>query len=109
MIRFALVVLLATTSAAAAQESKKEEVCGNMAQVVRAIQEARLDRVKERDVEEIILAQAPTWPENYNRAIPLMTPWVYEQRMRDVRRNDLGEAWDEVCQNNWQSLAEQFE
>jgi hypothetical protein len=42
----------------------------------------------------------PTWPENYNAAIPLITPWVYEQKMRDVRNKDLGAVWNDICIQN---------
>lgn len=98
MIRPALVLALLATPALA--EDSKEVSCGYQAQVVAAIQQARLDRVKERDVPETIAASNPTWPENYNAAIPLITPWVYEKKMRVVRQNDLSEAWKEVCLAN---------
>jgi hypothetical protein len=38
-----------------------------------------------------------TWPESFNTAIPLVTPWVYEMKMRDVKKNDLSAAWKEMC------------
>ena len=87
----------------------KSDVCGNMALVASAIQKARLDKVKERDVTEVILASNPPWPERYNAAIVHMTPWVYQQKRRDLRNKDLGAAWNEVCQDNWEQLAEIFE
>ena len=108
MIRAVLIFSLTLTSALSAQ-STKEEVCESMASVVKAIQQARLDRVKERDVQKTILSQPQPWPENYNNAIVHMIPWVYRQRMRDVRNKDLAAAWDEVCQANWQELADLFE
>ena len=98
MIRFAIVAAFLATSAYAADP--KEESCGYQAQVVAAIQQARLDRVKERDVPKAIAATNPTWPENYNAAIPLIAPWVYEKKMRVVRKNDLAAAWKEVCLAN---------
>ena len=98
MIRFAIVAAFLTTSAYAADS--KEVSCGYQAQVVAAIQQARLDRVKERDVPMAIAATNPTWPENYNAAIPLIAPWVYEKKMRVVRKNDLAAAWKEVCLAN---------
>lgn len=98
MIRLA--IALSLLAAPAWAEDSKEVSCGYQAQVVAAIQKARLDRVKERDVPEVIAASNPTWPENYNAAIPLITPWVYEKKMREVRDNDLGGAWNEVCMAN---------
>ena len=62
-----------------------------------AIQAARLERVAERKVEEHILASEPAWPEQYNNAIPLIAPWVYEQKRSVIRDEDLGAAWNELC------------
>ena len=109
MIRFTpvapwLVLSLALGSAAAAQEITREEYCGQTANVVAAIQQARLDRVKERDVRDTILASDPAWPDQYDNAIVQLTPWVYEQKMRDVRKTNLGDVWSEVCSANWESF-----
>lgn len=95
LIRLTLVaaVLAAPVSAA----DTLADSCRYQAQVVAAIQQARKDRVKERDVPEAIAATNPTWPENYNNAIPLITPWVYQQKMSDIRKADLAAAWSELC------------
>nr|WP_109468273.1 hypothetical protein [Albibacillus kandeliae] len=100
MIRLALVASLLASPALAAVD--KAEDCGHQAQVVAAVQKARLDRVKERDVPDYIAKTYPTppWPENYNATIPLIAPWVYEKKMRIVRNYDLAEAWNEVCVKN---------
>ena len=95
MLRIAVAAALLATPLAAAET--KEQSCQYQADVVAAVQKARLDKVKERDVAEAVVATGPTWPENYNAAIPLITPWVYEQKMRDVRKKDLGAAWLELC------------
>ena len=97
MSRLALFILAVTLAAPVAADQKKTESCGYQAQVVSAIQQARLDRVKERDVPAHILASSPGWPESYNGAIPLLTPWVYEQKRRTIRNQDLGAAWNELC------------
>lgn len=96
MTRFALILATAALATPAIAQDK-EETCGFQAQVVAAIQQARLDRVPERDVQDHILANGPEWPENYNNAIPLITPWVYEQKRRVIRNEDLGAAWSELC------------
>jgi len=101
MTRFALILAIAAFATPAfAQDNEvpdKEETCGYQAEVVSAIQQARLDRVPERGVQEHILAQSPTWPAKYNNAIPLITPWVYEQKRKTIRKEDLGAAWSELC------------
>ncbi|MEO0379127.1 MAG: hypothetical protein AAF252_02590 [Pseudomonadota bacterium] len=88
---------MALAAAPAFAQETKEESCAFQAEVVAAIQQARLDRVKEREVRDHILAQGPTWPEKYNNAIPLITPWVYEQKRKTIRNEDLGAAWKELC------------
>lgn len=95
MIRLALAVtLLATPSLATGSD---QESCAHQADIVAAIQQARLDNVAEADVGQTILAHAPTWPENYNAAIPVITPWVYEQKLDDLRDQDLAAIWMEMC------------
>lgn len=95
IIRLTLAAALLATPALA--EDTKEESCAYQAQVVAAIQKARLDRVKERDVPQAIADSTPGWPEIYSNAIPLITPWVYEQKMKVIRNEDLGAVWNEMC------------
>lgn len=95
MIRFAFVACLLASPVLAADS--KEVSCGYQADVVAAIQKARLERVKEQNVAATIKASGPTWPENYSAAIPLITPWVYQQKRRDIRNKDLGAVWKELC------------
>jgi len=95
MIRLTILACLLAAPALAAET--KEESCGYQAEVVAAIQAARLDRVKEREVPAAIAATNPTWPENYNAAIPLITPWVYEKKRKVIKNEDLSAAWKELC------------
>ncbi len=92
----ALAAISMAVSGPALAASKKEDSCTHQAAVVAAVQQARLDRVKEREVSAAVQANA-TWPENFNTAIPLVTPWVYEMKMRDVKANDLSATWKEMC------------
>lgn len=96
MTRFALILAAAALATPAVAQDKAES-CGYQAEVVKAIQQARLDRVAEREVPDHILAQSPDWPAQYNNAIPLIAPWVYEQTRRTIRNEDLGAAWNELC------------
>lgn len=100
--------LLALHSAPAKAETM-EFICGNVAAVVKEIQQARLNRVPERKVQETILNSDPAWPDRFDNAIVHMTPWVYEQKMRDVRSKDLGAAFYEVCGLNWESIAHNYQ
>lgn len=97
MIRYVMAAALAMAAAPALASDKKAS-CGYQAEVVAAVQQARLDRVKERDVVAHVTPDA-TWPESYNAAVPLIAGWVYssEIKMRDVRNEDLAAAWTELC------------
>lgn len=97
MTRFFLVAALSLAATQGFAQTEKEITCGYQAQVVDAIQKARIDNVDERDVQDKLLAEDPTWPENYNAAIPLIAPWVYELPMKQLRDNDLGDVWNESC------------
>ena len=96
MTRTAL-VLAALFSAAPTFADEKAESCGYQSEVVAAIQQARRDRVAEREVQAHILAQGPAWPEKFNNTIPLIAPWVYEQKRRVIRNEDLSAVWNELC------------
>lgn len=89
--------LFATEAKAEAKAETKAESCGYQAEVVAAIQKARLDRVKERNVPDAIARTNPAWPEKYNAAIPLITPWVFEKKRKVIRNEDLSAAWKELC------------
>lgn len=96
-MKHALALTLSLLLAVPAGAQSKEESCGYQAEIVAAIQQARLDRVKERDVPKHIAGTSPTWPDNYNAAIPLIAPWVYEQKMSVIRNDDLATGWKELC------------
>lgn len=98
MIRtVAIAALLAVPFATSVAADSKKQSCEYQAQVVAAIQQARLNKVKERDVAKTVLASNPSWPENYNAAIPLITPWVYEQKKSVIKDQNLSDAWMELC------------
>ena len=96
LTRLTLIALIAS-GPVFAQQLSKDKNCGYQADVVAAIQKARLDRVRERDVPKAIAATNPTWPDSFNNIVPLIAPWVYEQKMKDIRNDDLGAAWREMC------------
>lgn len=96
-MKYALAATIFLVLAFPAGAQTKEESCGYQADVVAAIQQARRDRVKERNVPKHIAGTNPKWPDNYNAAIPLITPWVYEQKMQVIRNEDLAAGWKELC------------
>jgi len=88
--------ILASGAPVLAQTAKQTD-CGYQADVVNAVRQARLERVKERKVAAHVQAAAPGWPEKYSAVVPLVAPWIYEMKMSDVKTTDLGAAWNEMC------------
>lgn len=89
MLRFSLVAVLALTAVPAVAQTEKEVSCGHQADLTAAVVQARLDGVAERDVPEE-LAKIATWPENYTAVmVPVIAPYIYEQKRRDLRKSDL--------------------
>lgn len=99
-VALALAGALALSAGSVAADTAKEEDCGHQAAIVAAIQKARMDRVKERKVQEAVLAGEVTWPERYNAAIPLFTGEIYKLKKRDLRKTDLGAQWKAACLAN---------
>lgn len=93
---FVLTASVLMSGPAMAQTDEKAESCGYQGDVVAAVQKARLNRVRERKVNDRILAQDNNWPEKYNAVIPLVTPWVYEMDRSDLKE-DLREVWVTAC------------
>ena len=103
MIRHTLVFALAIAAAPALAEDDKMTSCTYQGQVVAAIQTARMDRVKQENVQATVTSNA-TWPEKYNAAIPRMTEFVYQQKRRDLRRVNLGDQFRQQCIDNWDQI-----
>lgn len=103
-IRLALVLALMAAPALAAED--REETCGYEAQVMTAVQQARMDRVAQGDVAAHITASAPAWPERFNAAIPGMVDYIYQMRRRDLKDNDFGAIWKQQCLDMWDQRQE---
>lgn len=108
MIRsVAILGLLCSPIAVSAQQTdKKEDACAYESQVMGAVQQARLDRVKQEDVASHIAGTNPTWPEKYSNAIPDLANFVYAQKRRDLRNMDLASLWEEQCLATWEQRQE---
>ena len=99
MTRFALLAALVAlaTPTFAADEISKEDDCAYQADVVGAIQTARMDRVRESKLAEAIAATEPTWQEQYNNAITILSGPIYQLKRRDLKGIDLSAQWKEAC------------
>jgi hypothetical protein len=95
--RTALALCLACLAAPLAAQSDKEADCGYQADVAAAVQQARLEGVREARVAETIAASNPTWPARYNNAIPLLTAQFYQLKKRDLRDVDMRMVYFDAC------------
>lgn len=101
MLRLALSLSLTVFALPVFAEADKEEVCGLQGQMTSAIQQARLDGVAEKDVAATILSGETAWPENYNKAIPTLSQWVYQTDLGIIEQTDMGAVWQSECLKNW--------
>ncbi len=92
-------VFAMSAGAAAAQSADKKEYCGHQGDIVAAIAQAKLDRVREADANAHVVKNA-TWPEKYNVAIPLYVGEIYKLKRRDLKNNDMGAQWKQACLAN---------
>ncbi len=104
MIRLTLAAALLATPALAADE--KEDACRYEAQVMAAVQQARMDRVAKGRVADHIAASEPGWPENYNAAVPQMVEYVFQLKRSDLKATDLGALWETQCLQTWEQRQE---
>ena len=84
----------------------KEQSCKYQGQVMAAVQQARLDRVPQKNVEQVILDGEPAWPDAYSKAIPQLAAHVYDMKRRDLRNADLGAVFEQQCLENWDRVQE---
>ena len=101
-MRLALVTVLSFCAMPALAQSKTE-VCGLQGDVVGAIQQARLDRVKSDEVVPTLVAANPEW-NSMAEAMPQMVDWVYSLKRRDLKNVQLGDAAESQCLENWDQL-----
>ena len=97
MIRVLSVLACLSLAAPAVAATEKATDCGYQADVVAAVQAARVARVSERKVPAHVADTNPAWPDKYNNILPIVTPWVYGMKMGEVKTADLRAAWAEMC------------
>lgn len=104
MLRSVLLSICLVLPAAGVLAQSKEETCGLQAEVVSAIQKARLDKMRKGTVVETLMKANPDWPEAMAGAMPGLVDFVYDLRMRDLRKTDLGASSRQQCVDNWDQL-----
>lgn len=97
--------LLALTLAPAhADETEKQTACRLQAELVGAVQQARLDRVRKAKLTETLRAANPDWSEGMVQAIPAIGDYVYSFKRRELRGVDLAATSKQQCLENWDQI-----
>jgi hypothetical protein len=99
---FAMIAFCVSPMTLAAAE--KEEACRLQADVVAAVQQARLDRVKQDKVIDTVFEANPDWPAAMRDAMPPTVDWVYSMKRRDLRKVELGPVAETQCLDNWDAV-----
>lgn len=94
-----VVVALGLSSPVWAADAAKQEDCAHQGAIVSAVVQAKLDRVPEKRASEHVIADA-TWPEKYNKVVPMFTGEIYKLKRRDLKKSDQGALWEQVCLAN---------
>lgn len=89
-------------SGVAAQD--KEDACRLQGQVIGAVQQARLDRVRKDKVEATVLEANPSWPSGTAQAVAPVVEYVYGIKRRDLKNVDLAASTEASCLENWDQI-----
>ena len=83
--------------AVAATEAEKQAACAFQAELMGAVQTARLDRVRKARVADRLMADNPDWPAGVADALPAAVEYVYSIKRRDLRQVDLAAQTRATC------------
>lgn len=84
----------------------RDKACSFQAEVVGAVQTARLDRVRKDQVVDTIVAANPSWPAQASTAAAPVVDYVYSIKRRDLKKVDLAKDTFTQCIDNWAQLQE---
>ena len=86
--------------------AERDKACTFQAEVIGAVQTARLDRVRKDKAVETIVAANPTWPAGASTAAAPVVDYVYSIKRRDLKKVDLAQDTFTQCVDNWEQLQE---
>ena len=105
MRRVAFIAVLGLAgSTFAATAAEKEAACAFQAELMGAVQTARLDWVRKNKVADRVLAQNPDWPAGAAEALPAVTDFVYSIQRRDLKQVDLAAQTEATCLQNYDQI-----
>ena len=100
----ALAAALLMTSGPANAASEKEAECQFQANLLSAVQKARLNGVPKANLAKVIKASNPDLTESVIAAIPAIGDHVYSIKRQDLEKVDLGVTTKAQCLENWDQI-----
>jgi hypothetical protein len=100
----AIAISLLAVPATAATQAEKKKQCQFQADLIGAVQTARLDRVKKAKASETVLAANPEWPEGAAQAMSPVVEYVYGIKRRDLKKVDLAADTLTTCLENYDQI-----
>lgn len=88
----------------AATEAEKQAECAFQAELIGAVQAARLKWVRKSKVTDTLLEQNPDWPAGVAGALPAVTDYVYSIKRRDLKSVDLAAQTKATCLQNYDQI-----
>ncbi len=117
-MRFGLVLALALTTLpvsvqaqedtadAEAEAAAKRVQCEQSANLIGAVQQARLDRVRKARVADTVLAANPGLPDAVGTALPALVEYIYSIPRRDLKEQDLAATTLQQCLEQFEQAKE---
>lgn len=103
-IRAAILMMCFAAPAMSASEAEKQAQCQFQADLIGAVQQARLDRVRKDDAVDTVLEAHPEWPAGVAMAMPAVVEYVYGFKRRDLRNVDLQADTLRTCLENFDQI-----
>lgn len=82
----------------------RDKTCRLQADVIGAVQTARLERVRKDNAVDTVISANPSWPSDVETAVLPVVDYVYTIKRRDLKRVDLASDTFTQCVENWEQL-----
>ena len=103
-IAVAFIAVLLMTSGQAGAVSEKEAQCQFQANLLSAVQKARLNGVSKANLQKVIKGSNPDLSDSVIATIPAIGEHVYAIKRQDLEQVDLGATTKTQCLENWDQI-----
>ncbi len=100
----ALPAMAQTTSDTDAQDATKLAQCELSANMIGAVQQARLDRVRKGRAAAKVMNANAAWPDSVKTALPTIVEFVYGLPRKDLTTQDLRETTRVQCLQQYEQV-----